>query len=423
MTNPDNNFASSCYLAADGDVVCNCDRGYKGRRCEECDRGYVGNPHLPGGRCTHEAPSPCDPRGTLNAHPDGRCECKEHVTGPRCDKCKQHSFYLNPKSLTGCIDCFCTGVSQTCSSSNLYRDTVRATFSPVRNEFALITDYENPEEVDHFLLTDNNEVSFRGNAGDPNVYFWRLPSRFAGNKIASYGGNLNYTIRFVPTPGGSMSRNNAPDVVIRSLNDITILHYRRDEAAPSISQSYSVPIFEENWERIDGNVVNRAQLLMTLADVSDIFIKSTYTTTTDEAALTQVSLDTASVHNTGSYDRALEVEQCLCPPGHQGLSCEDCAPGYTRSSDGIYLGLCELCQCNGHSTECNPENGVCEVSRNNNSLSHTLLINFYFFRIAEIILMANIANIAHQDSQAMQLEARHKIATILLDKTNILIAR
>jgi len=167
------------------------------------------------------------------------------------------------------------GVSKTCSSSNLYRDSVRATFTPNRHEFALITDFENPEEVDQDIETYNNEVSFRG-VSDGNVYFWRLPSRFAGNKITSYGGHLNYTIRYVPTPGGLMSRNNAPDVVIRSLNDITILHYRRDEVSPSASQSYAVPLTEESWQRVDGNIINREHLLMALADVSDIFISNVH---------------------------------------------------------------------------------------------------------------------------------------------------
>lgn len=229
----------------------------------------------------------------------------------------------------------------------------------------MITDYENPDDAQIGIHTSSYEVSFSGSSNDQNVYYWKLPSRFVGNKITSYGGNLNYTIRYVPLAGGVMSRNSAPDVVIRSLNDIEILHYRREEVAPSGSQAYVVPILEGNWQRSDGNTVNREHLLMALADVSDIFIKATYTTMTEEAALSHVSLDIATEQNTGSYQRAVEVEQCTCPLGHQGLSCEDCAPGYKRSGSGIYLGICEACSCNGHSSECDPETGSCLNCRDN----------------------------------------------------------
>jgi len=77
-------------------------------------------------------------------------------------------------------------------------------------------------------------------------------------------------------------------------------------------------------------------------------------------SLIQVSLDIAEERNTGQA-RALAVEQCQCPVGHRGLSCEDCDVGYTRSEGGLYLGSCEPCLCNGHSNECDPETGICIV--------------------------------------------------------------
>lgn len=365
LTNSGNQFARTCSLGPDGDVLCDCDRGYTGRRCEMCDRGYSGNPSYPGGSCQPERASHCDARGTYRTHANGQCECKKHVTGSRCDQCSASSFNLNAISPTGCVDCFCTGVSRSCTSSSYYRDSVTSAFTPSRNEFTLITDYENPDAANIGVRTSSHEVSFSGSSNDRNVYYWKLPPLFLGNKITSYGGSLNYTIRYVPLAGGVMSRNSAPDVVIRSLNDISILHYRREEVAPSGSQAYVVPILEGNWQRTDGNIVNREHLLMTLADVSDIFIKATYTTITEEAALSHVSLDIATEQNTGSYQRAVEVEQCSCPVGHQGLSCEDCAPGYKRSDQGIYLGLCEPCSCNGHSDECDSETGVCLNCRDN----------------------------------------------------------
>lgn len=78
--------------------------------------------------------------------------------------------------------------------------------------------------------------------------------------------------------------------------------------------------------------------------------------------LSFVSLDTAEKYNTGKA-RAVEVEECSCPAGYRGLSCEDCDVGYTRAFEGLYLGICEQCNCNGHSNQCNPETGACEVGQ------------------------------------------------------------
>lgn len=84
----------------------------------------------------------------------------------------------------------------------------------------------------------------------------------------------------------------------------------------------------------------------------------------------------ANERNTGR-DRALAVEQCQCPPGYRGLSCEDCDIGYTRATEGLYLGLCEPCSCGGHSNECDAETGDCLVI-SQSIYTNTILIYFKF---------------------------------------------
>ena len=71
-------------------------------------------------------------------------------------------------------------------------------------------------------------------------------------------------------------------------------------------------------------------------------------------------MDYGQERNTGT-SLASAVEECQCPAGYKGLSCENCAPGYTRSGSGLYLGTCERCQCNGKSSSCDPESGTCLV--------------------------------------------------------------
>uniref|UniRef100_G3PAJ4 Uncharacterized protein n=2 Tax=Gasterosteus aculeatus TaxID=69293 RepID=G3PAJ4_GASAC len=102
----------------------------------------------------------------------------------------------------------------------------------------------------------------------------------------------------------------------------------------------------------------REHLLMVLADLDDILIRASYSTEMRSSSIFDISMEVA-VPNFSGLAQALEVEQCRCPPGYLGLSCQDCAPGYTRTGGGLYLGHCELCDCNGHSDSCRPETGTC----------------------------------------------------------------
>uniref|UniRef100_A0A0A1XDP6 Basement membrane-specific heparan sulfate proteoglycan core protein n=1 Tax=Zeugodacus cucurbitae TaxID=28588 RepID=A0A0A1XDP6_ZEUCU len=353
------NFASGCQLSPDNDVTCNCNEGYTGRRCEICADGYQGNPLIPGGSCHPIPESTCNAEGTYYPHPNGTCECKPLVTGPRCDTCAPESFHLNSFTYTGCIECFCSGLTKQCSSSSWYRDQISSSFgrSGAPHGFALIRDYkaEQPSQVS--FQQYNSALTF-SQQSSPDPLYWSLPAPFLGDKISAYGGKLSYNLSYNPLPGGLMSRNTAPDVVITG-EDITIIHYRKAGVNPNQPSSYSVPMIESAWQRPDGQVVNREHLLMALSKIDAIYIKATYTTSTKDGQLTQVSLDIATKNNIGTQ-RAYEVEECRCPVGYIGLSCERCAPGYKRvTEEGLYLGVCAPCECNGHSDQCDAETGTC----------------------------------------------------------------
>ncbi|XP_019884797.1 basement membrane-specific heparan sulfate proteoglycan core protein isoform X13 [Camponotus floridanus] len=365
LTNPSNQFARTCHLGSDGQPTCDCPAGYVGRRCEQCATGYQGNPLIPGDMCVPL--QQCDPNGSLSPNADphtGKCHCKQYATGLTCNQCKANTFNLASTNQFGCIACFCMGITNRCVSSNWYRNEIRVSFTNSIRDFSLIESktIDAPAIVEGIHLnTISREIIYSDfpNRGNNDVYYWQLPSIFLGDQITSYGGNLKYTVRYVPSPGGQSSRNNAADVELISANDINLLYYSRESPEPNSQQSFTIPLLEQYWQRNDGTQADREHLLMALADVRAIKIKATYTTHTDEAALSFVSLDTAEKYNTGKA-RAVEVEECTCPSGYRGLSCEDCDVGYTRAFEGLYLGICEPCNCNGHSNQCDPETGVCE---------------------------------------------------------------
>nr|XP_050845973.1 basement membrane-specific heparan sulfate proteoglycan core protein isoform X24 [Vespula vulgaris] len=365
LTNPSNQFTRTCHLGSDGEPTCDCPAGYVGRRCEQCAIGYQGNPLIPGDMCVPV--QQCDPDGSLTPNADpytGKCRCKLYATGLTCNQCKANTFNLGFRNQFGCISCFCMGITNKCVSSNWYRNEIHVSFTNSLRGFTL-TESKTPDAPpisDGIRLdTINREIVYNDfhNRGNNDVYYWQLPNIFLGDQITSYGGHLKYTVRYVPSPGGQSSRNNAADVELISANDIKLLYYSRESPEPNSQQSFTVPLLEQYWQRADGTTADREHLLMALADVRAIKIKATYTTHTDETALSSVSLDTAEKHNTGKA-RAVEVEECGCPVGYKGLSCEDCDVGYTRAMEGLYLGICEPCNCNGHSSQCDPESGLCE---------------------------------------------------------------
>ncbi|WAR15211.1 PGBM-like protein, partial [Mya arenaria] len=345
----------------DGEVTCgNCPTGYEGRRCERCSEGYVGDPMTPGSSCTKTLVDYCDPRGSVQPQPNPitrRCDCKENTLGDRCDRCKGNSFYLSANYELGCVRCFCMGVSNVCQSTSWNRAQVSVSFTRDTSDVR-ITDMNGNALTAQQLTTDsaNRELGFRGESTD--TLYWALPQRFLGDRVSAYGGALRFTLNFRSANGAEV--NPAEPLVKISGNDITLVHRVRLNMESQKPLAISIMMYEQNWYRLDGQPATREHLLMALADLDTMMIRATYEKPQAYAGLRDVSLDIAEDRST-RQDRAYPVEQCSCPVGYRGLSCEDCDTGYTRSGGGLYLGLCELCSCNGHSSECHPETGVCRM--------------------------------------------------------------
>uniref|UniRef100_A0A8D8XN55 Basement membrane-specific heparan sulfate proteoglycan core protein n=1 Tax=Cacopsylla melanoneura TaxID=428564 RepID=A0A8D8XN55_9HEMI len=360
LTSPRNQFTRKCVLGSDNQPTCECPPGYSGRRCEYCSPGYMGNPLIANDYCRPVTLS-CDPEGSESRQPDeyGRCRCKDLTTGLHCNQCKENAFHLAGSNPRGCISCFCMGVSERCSSSNLYRSQITTTFTRDIQDFKLVKSNDKDNSLSLNINPNSREIVFEDfESANQDVYYWSLPSRFLGDKVTSYGGNLTYSVRHVPVPGGQSSKNNAVDVEIVGGDGIHLLFYSQIPVEPNQPVTILAPLFEQFWQSSNGQTGNREQMLRTLSNIQHIFIKATYTTNTKEAGLRFVSLDTAEDRNTGQI-RAHEVEQCVCPSGYTGLSCEICNAGYTTVRDGYTGHRCEPCNCNGRASGCDPFNGKC----------------------------------------------------------------
>uniref|UniRef100_A0A1A8PSH6 Laminin, beta 1 n=3 Tax=Nothobranchius TaxID=28779 RepID=A0A1A8PSH6_9TELE len=121
-------FAGRCYRSDNSElVVCVCNTGYKGTRCEECLPGYYGNPAEAGGQC-----HPCQCNNNIDMMDPGSCDtlngkclrCLYHSDGNSCEKCKL-GYYGNAL-VQDCRACVCNQLgsepSSCQSSSNCHCD-------------------------------------------------------------------------------------------------------------------------------------------------------------------------------------------------------------------------------------------------------------------------------------------------------------
>ncbi|XP_041275343.1 basement membrane-specific heparan sulfate proteoglycan core protein isoform X4 [Onychostruthus taczanowskii] len=361
----DTQMTKICFEDTDGQPTCSaCAPGHSGRLCERCLPGYVGDPlrgepcrvpGVPGVQCQ------CDPRGSTSEGCDanGQCHCKANVEGPHCATCRPHHFHLSGDEPAGCLPCFCMGIVQHCTSTAYARGTIRTSFAPGDAQgFALVNRQRSTRVSSGFGVQPGHPQPHltyeRFGELPPDSYYWQLPPPYQGDKVGSYSGRLRYTLTY--TPGGQGAPLPDADVQITG-NDITLVAYQPD-LTPRTPQAFEIIFREQYWQRPDGQPATREHLLMALADLDEILIRATYSASTAAAAIADVAMDTAVPPQPG-LPPAPEVEECRCPPGYHGLSCQDCAPGYTRTGGGLYLGHCELCECNGHSESCHPESGAC----------------------------------------------------------------
>uniref|UniRef100_A0A8C5CWQ2 Heparan sulfate proteoglycan 2 n=1 Tax=Gadus morhua TaxID=8049 RepID=A0A8C5CWQ2_GADMO len=327
-------FSDTCFLETDQQATCDaCQPGYTGRRCEKCAPGYQGNPLQPNGRCIPN---------------------REYSLLTQCDQCKPGSFHLTEGNAEGCMQCFCMGVTKECASSSWSRDQVRLSFPLHR--FSL-TNLAQTQGTSDSLSQTGTQVVFSSFASLPiDTYYWVLPQSFLGDKVTAYGGELSYTVRYEPRQR-SLVIDGQPDVVIQG-NGISLEHHSQSRVSPRTPVTVTVTFREAAWRRTDGQPCTREHLLMALADITVFMIRATYADSMAESSISEIKMDIAVPHSTG-HERALEVEECACPQGYRGPSCQECDTGYTRTGSGLYLGTCERCACNGHASRCDLDTGAC----------------------------------------------------------------
>jgi dystroglycan 1 len=173
------------------------------------------------------------------------------------------------------MDCFCSGVADTCQSSDYYRIQLSKNFGAEGpGELGIRSkEMDHPARPRGSPRQGSGRVVFDSFDGAPlnEALYWELPSFFHGDRVTAYGGGIKYKVSF----SGAGSENREPDVVIRG-NNVILYYYHWAGIEPDMDQQVTVNMYESNWRQPDGNEATRPQLMMALSDLDTILLKISY---------------------------------------------------------------------------------------------------------------------------------------------------
>ncbi|XP_055335566.1 basement membrane-specific heparan sulfate proteoglycan core protein-like [Paramacrobiotus metropolitanus] len=246
------------------------------------------------------------------------------LQGTVSDICQPPLFNAAARTADECLTCFCSGITQNCRSCSLYISEIVS-----RDGLGLVGEDGRPLSVnvrhdpasqEHTIETVNEVLQY----GTP---LWSLPTEFLGDQVTSYGSSLKYSVKH--GPGGQPTTS--PDVILAG-NQVVLYHKSPVESRPDEYIEFDVPFRENAWSKSPGGAidyVSRDDLMKVLQNVEHIRVKAVYDTLSTYSSIRGVKMGTATSQDSG-LGFATQVEQCICPPGYDGLSCEKCAQGYER---------------------------------------------------------------------------------------------
>uniref|UniRef100_A0A3B4FBW2 Laminin subunit alpha 1 n=1 Tax=Pundamilia nyererei TaxID=303518 RepID=A0A3B4FBW2_9CICH len=366
---------------------CLCKEGFFGKSCDQCAPGYYGYPACSACGCDMAGTEEtfCNTTlGVCSCQNTGNCVCKPGVSGRRCEECVSGWFGLSAENLDGCLQCFCSGLSQDCEEQGgLTRVPVYLAYSSTLPFLSLVSQSNLQGTVSGVyrqgseMLLDTRQLNTSGLTGP---LYWRLPAQFEGNQLLSYGGLLSYTVTF-HAEGGSGLSNQEPQVLMRG-GTLRKLAIYTDMVAPSngVTTQHDIRLTEHKWKyfnSVSQRSVSHADFMSVLSNIEYIIIKASYGTRLQQSRISNITMEMAvEVEKSEVGNVARLIESCVCPPGYTGLSCQDCDVGYFRqpqselspqSKKSMFVRPCVQCRCNNHSEKCDAETGQCQDCKHHTS--------------------------------------------------------
>uniref|UniRef100_A0A674JA14 Laminin subunit alpha-1 n=1 Tax=Terrapene triunguis TaxID=2587831 RepID=A0A674JA14_9SAUR len=368
---------------------CQCKDEFGGEDCSRCALGYRDYPDCVSCDCdlSGTKADKCDEsQGVCSCEEEtGICACKESVFGFHCSECKTGTFALHASNPLGCTPCFCFGLSEFCSE---LEDHVRIPVILTPDQSILhVVSQSNLTGTVEGVFSQFSDVLLDATTVREHLktepFYWRLPDQFQGDQLMAYGGKLKYTVAFYALDGFGTS-NFEPQILIKGGRTSKLVIYV-DISAPQngVRSEEEVEMKEHVWKyfnSVSDQSVTRSDFMSVLSNVEYILIKASYGQGLQQSRIANISMEIAVKAEEMHLGRetAHLIEQCECPTGYAGLSCQSCALGYYRAKHGDLnvkeprqlIAPCVPCQCNNHSETCDLETGKCLNCRDNTAGEH-----------------------------------------------------
>ncbi|KAF7660100.1 hypothetical protein LDENG_00288180 [Lucifuga dentata] len=329
---------------------CHCRNIFRGEKCHECQLGHRDFPQCIQCECSISGSDSqtCDLERGVCACADhtGKCSCKANVEGDNCDRCKPGTFGLSVQNPMGCSKCYCYGLTQFCTEAQgLIR--MWLTLKPEQTVLPLVdksnlvetkrgVSFQHPEILAHTELVTSA-------LSEP--YYWRLPEQFRGSMITAYGGQLKYAVYYEARDETGPS-SYEPQVIIRGgpNRDKVMTRHIPGLQIGQLTR-HEIDMTEHEWRHADGRPMTREDFMDILFYVDYILIKASHGNLMRHSRISEISLTVAEEGRpTKESERAHQIEKVPTTAG---------------------MGSCVQCQCNGHSSTCDPETSICQNCQDN----------------------------------------------------------
>uniref|UniRef100_A0A8C1J6P4 Laminin subunit alpha 2 n=1 Tax=Cyprinus carpio TaxID=7962 RepID=A0A8C1J6P4_CYPCA len=307
---------------------CICKQGYTGEKCDMCAFGYTGFPLCE--RCN------CSSEGSINQDPcQSPCVCKEHVEGQNCDRCKQGFYNLRGDRLSGCEKCYCSGLASLCAESHWDYSNV----TDMSGWYLTGADGEGlvwavpSRETAHQLTVSQSEAQTHLTA----PYYWSAPSAYLRKKVSA----CVWLDVFLFLQGGGVR-------MIDSSSGVAVYPFstaeRRIDLLPEsfLHQASRLPVSKRDFHSVLNNI-ERLLLRASYAQEHSAIYRCTAVLQTLSLSLSLSHTHTHTHTHTQTHTH------------HRST----CAVGFHRVNGTLYRGVCELCQCHGHTEHCDDITGHC----------------------------------------------------------------